>query len=183
MLYGNEYLCHGFGNKGQPLNLPLKCIEMKVLFVCLGNICRSPLAEGILKHKLDVLGLGEKAFVDSCGTSNYHIGDLPDARTRRNAEKNGVVLDHRGRQLQKEDVARFDFILAMDRSNYDNIIGLAQNASLAGKVMLLRKFDPLQGEEVPDPYYGGEEGFQEVFDILERSIDGFIDHVRSKGLL
>ncbi|HPI80936.1 MAG TPA: low molecular weight phosphotyrosine protein phosphatase, partial [Cyclobacteriaceae bacterium] len=100
-----------------------------------------------------------------------------------NAEKNGVALDHRGRQLQKEDVARFDFILAMDRSNYDNILGLAQNASLAGKVMLLRKFDPLQGEEVPDPYYGGEEGFQEVFDILERSIDGFIDHVRSKGLL
>lgn len=156
---------------------------MKILFVCLGNICRSPLAEGILKHKLKLLGLDSKVTVDSCGTSNYHIGDLPDSRTRQNAEKNGVLLDHRGRQLSAEDLDHFDFILAMDRTNYNNILKLTNEQALRNKVMLMREFDAAEGEEVPDPYYGGEDGFQEVFDILDRSMDGFIDHLQSKGLI
>ncbi|MEQ8364107.1 MAG: low molecular weight protein-tyrosine-phosphatase [Cyclobacteriaceae bacterium] len=156
---------------------------MKVLFVCLGNICRSPLAEGIMKHKLKLSGLDSKVMLDSCGTSNYHIGDLPDSRTRRNAEKNGVTLDHRGRQLSADDLDHFDFILAMDRSNLNNILRLANSQSVRDKVVLMRAFDPQNGEEVPDPYYGGEDGFQEVFDILERSIDGFLSHLKSKNLL
>ncbi|MBX2942113.1 MAG: low molecular weight phosphotyrosine protein phosphatase [Cyclobacteriaceae bacterium] len=156
---------------------------MKILFVCLGNICRSPLAEGILKHKLKLLDLGSSVMVDSCGTSNYHIGDLPDDRTRRNAERNGVILDHRGRQLSIDDLDYFDFILAMDHSNINNILKLTEDLSVQNKVMLMREFDADKGEEVPDPYYGDEDGFQEVFDILDRSIDGFIIHLQSKGLL
>ncbi|MCB0491925.1 MAG: low molecular weight phosphotyrosine protein phosphatase [Cyclobacteriaceae bacterium] len=156
---------------------------MKVLFVCLGNICRSPLAEGIMKHKLKMLGLDSKVMVDSCGTSNYHIGDLPDSRTRQNAKRNGVSLDHRGRQLSMDDLNHFDFILAMDRSNHDNILGLRNDKAVRDKIMLMRKFDTEEGEEVPDPYYGGEDDFQEVFNILNRSIDGFIIHLQSKGLI
>lgn len=156
---------------------------MKILFVCLGNICRSPLAEGILKHKLKLMGLDSKVMVDSCGTSNYHIGDLPDSRTRDNAKKNGITLDHRGRQLSNKDIDQFDIILAMDRSNYNNILRLVDDSSLKSKVMLMREFDHQEGTEVPDPYYGGEDGFQEVFDILDRSIDEFIRHLKSKKLI
>lgn len=156
---------------------------MKVLFVCLGNICRSPLAEGIMKHKLKLLGMDGKLIVDSCGTSNYHIGDLPDSRTRHNAEKNGIILNHKGRQLSSRDLDDFDFILAMDRSNHSNIISLARNDEAKEKVKLMREFDPHDGDEVPDPYYGGEDGFQLVFDILNRSVDGFISHLQIKGLL
>lgn len=156
---------------------------MKVLFVCLGNICRSPLAEGILRHKLKLSGLESNVRVDSCGTSNFHIGDLPDSRTRRNAEKNGVILDHRGRQLSADDLDYFDFILAMDRSNHNNILQLTDDQTQRNKVKLMREFDTEEGEEVPDPYYGGEDGFQEVFDILDRSMDGFIAHLQSKGLI
>lgn len=156
---------------------------MKVLFVCLGNICRSPLAEGIMKHKLQLLGLADRIEVDSCGTANYHIGELPDSRTRRNAKKNGVILNHRGRQLSSDDLDQFDFILAMDRSNHNNILKLIDDPRFISKVKLVREFDPEQGEEVPDPYYGDEDDFQQVFDILNRSIDGFIRHLQSKGIL
>ncbi|MFZ1806768.1 MAG: low molecular weight protein-tyrosine-phosphatase [Cyclobacteriaceae bacterium] len=156
---------------------------MKVLFVCLGNICRSPLAEGIMKRKLKLLSLDSKVMVDSCGTSNYHIGDLPDSRTRLNAEKNGVRLDHRGRQLNVDDLDQFDFILAMDYSNHNNILSLAIDKTLHNKVLLMREFDSEGTGEVPDPYYGGEDGFQEVFDILDRSTDGFIAYLQSKGLI
>ncbi|HCM75623.1 MAG TPA: protein tyrosine phosphatase [Cytophagales bacterium] len=155
---------------------------MKVLFVCLGNICRSPLAEGIMKHKLNLDGLIEKVVVDSCGTSDYHIGDMPDVRTRKNAEKNGVKLSHLGRQLSSSDLDQFDFILAMDRANHQNILRLG-NGTHQDKIKLMREFDPMEGDEVPDPYYGNEDDFQEVFEILDRSIDGFLAHLRSKGLL
>jgi len=150
---------------------------MKVLFVCLGNICRSPLAEAIFKHKLRKSPLGIDVFADSCGTADYHIGELPDHRTRRNAIRNGVEINHRGRQLQPEDLERFDYILAMDKSNVQNIMQL-ENASLfQHKIHLLRSFDPDPGDEVPDPYYGGEEGFQSVFEMLDRSLDHFITKI------
>lgn len=147
---------------------------MKVLFVCLGNICRSPLAEAIFKHKISASSFGTTIFADSCGTSNYHIGELADHRTRANAKKNGVTIEHRGRQLRPADLAEFDYILAMDNSNYHNILRLENAAEHKHKVYLMRSFDPAQGDEVPDPYYAGEEGFQEVFEILDRSIDHFI---------
>ncbi len=152
--------------------------KVKVLFVCLGNICRSPLAEAIFKHKIKGRGLDHLVEADSCGTSNYHIGDQPDSRTIANALKNGVSIDHCGRQLCVEDLQNFDYILAMDKSNYNNILRLPGSSKYASKVKMMREFDPLTGGgEVPDPYYGGEQGFQEVFDILNRTMDRFIEHL------
>jgi len=152
--------------------------------VCLGNICRSPLAEAIFKHKIKERKLEASFEGDSCGTSNYHIGDPPDARTIRNAAKNGVKINHLGRQLTERDLESFDYILAMDKSNYQNIFRLANAGAHADKISMMRQFDPEdKGGEVPDPYYGGERGFQEVFDILDRSMEEFIDYLQEKNLV
>lgn len=157
--------------------------KSKVLFVCLGNICRSPLAEAIFKHKIKERKLTGLFEGDSCGTANYHIGDTPDERTIRNAGKNGVKIDHVGRQLTERDIESFDYILAMDESNYNNIFKLSNAEEHADKIYMMRDFDTeAKGGEVPDPYYGGERGFQEVFEILDRSIDGFIDYLQESRL-
>jgi protein-tyrosine phosphatase len=156
--------------------------KVKVLFVCLGNICRSPLAEAIFKHKVSERGLDKAVEADSCGTSNYHIGDQPDPRTIANARQNGVAINHCGRQLSEEDFKMFDYILAMDKSNYQNILRLPISSAFSSKIKMMRDFDPVAKGEVPDPYYGGQKGFQEVFDILSRSMDGFIDHLMTKDL-
>lgn len=153
--------------------------KIRVLFVCLGNICRSPLAEAIFKHKVKARGWEQWIEGDSCGTSNYHIGDSPDPRTIANASKNGVRIDHCGRQLSIDDLNDFDYILAMDNSNYSNILRLPGSETYAHKVQLMRNFDPAGKGEVPDPYYGGEKGFQEVFDILDRTMEKFLDHLEA----
>lgn len=154
--------------------------KARVLFVCLGNICRSPLGAAILKKKIRENGMNSWVEVDSCGTSNYHIGDGADPRTIANATKNGVAIDHSARQLTAEDLDRFDFIFAMDKSNYQNILRLASDDQrFRDKVRMMRDFDPLsKGGEVPDPYHGGEQGFQQVFDILDRATDHFIAHLQ-----
>lgn len=155
--------------------------KVKVLFVCLGNICRSPLGAAILKKKVKDKGLDSWVEVDSCGTSNYHIGDNADRRTIANAKKHGVLIEHCARQLETKDLDTFDFIFAMDKSNYQNIVRLSNGHAHTQKIRMMREFDPLEkGGEVPDPYHGGEEDFQEVFDILDRSTDSFIEYLRKE---
>lgn len=157
--------------------------KVRVLFVCLGNICRSPLAEAVFKDKVRKKGLEHRIEADSCGTSNYHIGDTPDPRTLANARKNGITIQHLGRQLGEQDLESFDFIFAMDRSNHQNILRLSNAPRHADKIQLMRVFDPVDtGGEVPDPYYGGEKGFQEVFDILDRSTDQFLQYLEKHHL-
>jgi protein-tyrosine phosphatase len=154
--------------------------KTRVLFVCLGNICRSPLGAAIMKKKIRERGLESLIEVDSCGTSNYHIGDNADPRTIASAKKHGVAIDHCARQLTSDDLDHFDFVLAMDKSNYQNILRLAKVSEQSTKVRLMRAFDPVsQGADVPDPYHGGEIGFQEVYEILDRATDGFINFLNA----
>lgn len=138
----------------------------KVLFVCLGNICRSPAAEGILLHLLSQQGLNDRISVDSAGTSGYHRGQLPDSRMRKAAEQRGYELNSRARSLVPKDIQDFDLIIAMDRDNYRAVHQLASTA--APHVKLLS--DYLGSDwprDVPDPYHGGEEGFEYVLNMLE----------------
>ncbi|OEK05423.1 low molecular weight protein-tyrosine-phosphatase [Roseivirga misakiensis] len=151
--------------------------KVKVLFVCLGNICRSPLAEGIFRQRIKERGMGDRFEVDSCGTAAYHIGKSPDERSVANAIKNGVNYEHAARQLKESDFLNFDYIIPMDSSNHSNTLRLEPKNARA-KVIKMREFDDLnKGDDVPDPYYGGENGFQEVFEILDRSVDNLLSHL------
>lgn len=152
---------------------------IKVLFVCLGNICRSPLAEGVFKTLVKRKNMDGKIVCDSAGTASYHIGANPDKRSCEVALKNSIILDHKGRQLCVKDFDEFDYIIAMDKSNYENICQVkAQCNDFLGKVFLMRQFDPVKdGEEVPDPYYGGMEGFEEVYQMLFRSNEKLLEHI------
>lgn len=145
---------------------------MKILMVCLGNICRSPLAEGILKHKVKQKGLNW--HVDSAGTGGWHSGELPDRRSIKMAEKNGIdITDQRARQIKGVDFDKFDVILAMDKSNYSDLKSLAKEPLQKEKVKLIMNFArPNSDEEVPDPYYDNR--FQLVFDLLDEACEAVV---------
>ena len=153
---------------------------VKVLFVCLGNICRSPLAEGVFKQRVQDAGLEDKIHVDSAGTSGWHIGEGPDPRSIEIAEKNGIYLDSFGRKAVSEDFKKFDYIIAMDSDNYSDLKRLS-HSSMNGtaRLFLMRDFDDIgKGQDVPDPYYGGEDGFAYVFELLDRSCQNLIEQIR-----
>lgn len=143
-------------------------MKTKVLMVCLGNICRSPLAEGILKNKVDT----SMVFVDSAGTGGYHIGNPPDSRSIAVARKYGIDISNQiCRKLTAADLEEFDVIYAMDKSNYGNIIGLSKNKEQARKVKLLLSEVKTGDVEVPDPYYDSVDGFEKVFQMIDAACE------------
>lgn len=153
---------------------------MKVLFVCLGNICRSPTAEGVFRHKVREAGLVDRVEIDSAGTGDWHVGKPPDARTRAAALRRGYDLSGlRARQVSAADFSRYDLVLAMDNANLRDLKRLRSSSGKAELDLFLARYD-LEIDEVPDPYYGGEDGFEQVLDLVERACDGLLTEVKGR---
>jgi protein-tyrosine phosphatase len=154
------------------LNLPIS-----ICFVCLGNIIRSPLAENLFRLIAIQAGITDKYEVGSAGLDDWHIGEPPDERMRRIAARHGLVYNGRARQFTRRDFDRYNWIIAMDLANRDALVRLARSAEDRAKIHLLREFDPQGGPNlpVPDPYYGGSNGFEEVYLVIERSVRGLLD--------
>ncbi len=153
---------------------------IKVLFVCLGNICRSPTAEGVFRHVVKQADLADKIHTDSAGTHAYHIGKPPDSRAQQTARNRGIeVGDLRGRKIEADDFSRFDYVLAMDHSNHADLQQLA--AGNTDKLHMFLQFaENFDEQEVPDPYYGGDQGFEHVFDLVEDASNGLLAHIRKQ---
>lgn len=153
---------------------------MKVLFVCLGNICRSPTAEGVFRHKVREAGLEDRIEIDSAGTGDWHVGKVPDARTRAAALRRGYDLSSlRARQVSVADFSRYDLVLAMDNANLRDLKRLRGSTGKAELDLFLRRYE-LEIDEVPDPYHGGEDGFEQVLDLVERACDGLLTEVKGR---
>lgn len=157
--------------------------EQRLLFVCLGNICRSPAAEGVFLHLLAREGLEDRFVVDSAGTGGWHVGRPADRRMRAAAERRGITLPSRARQLDRHDLVAFDRILTMDDDNLSSVRALARELAVPAQQLAL--IEPmtshcqrLRAREVPDPYYGGDQGFEDVLDLLEDACGGLLDTLR-----
>ncbi|GAA4353424.1 low molecular weight protein-tyrosine-phosphatase [Kangiella taiwanensis] len=156
--------------------------RFSVLFVCLGNICRSPTAEGVFQHKVEQAGLSDQIRVDSAGTSAFHVGEAPDKRSQQEAKKFGYDLSYiRSRKAEAKDFVDFDLVIAMDLENYHNL-SLLKTTGYDDKLKLfIRDYAPeLDIEEVPDPYYGGAEGFTKVLKMIEIASDNLLKEIQGK---
>lgn len=154
---------------------------MKICFVCQGNIIRSPLAENMFRHLVEERGISNKFQLDSAGTSAYHVGEAPDRRMRQVAAEHGFKYTGQARQFRREDLINHDLIIVMDKNNRQILASLAEDQAQINKIRMMREFDP-QGDgnlDVPDPYYGGVEGFQETFQIVKRSCEGLLEVLES----
>jgi protein-tyrosine phosphatase len=151
----------------------------KILFVCLGNICRSPAAENIMNHLVAQAGLGDAIACDSAGTSSYHVGNAPDRRMSAAAQKRGIPMRGQARQFVREDFDQFDLIVAMDRDNYSNILYLDPGQEHRDRVKMMCEFASNHPDkDVPDPYYGGDAGFDYVIDLLDDACSGLLTQIR-----
>lgn len=158
--------------------------SVRVLFVCMGNICRSPLAEGVFRELVTRHGLEERIEIDSAGIGSWHIGELADPRTRAVAQQRGLELTSRARQVRPDDLDEFDLVVVMDEDNLRAIERLRATLPPRAEVRRLREFDPATDSDldVPDPYYGGDDGFDLVHDMIERACEGLLEHVRRTRL-
>jgi len=156
----------------------------RIYFICLGNIVRSPLAENMFRHLIEKAGIGEKYMVDSAGTSGWHIGEKPDRRMRRVAASHGYNYSGQAKQFQPDDFSNFDWIIAMDTNNYTTLIGMSKTGEQQEKIHLMREFDPKGGpsSSVPDPYYFGIDGFEDVYQIVKRSCQGLLESLENGDL-
>ncbi|MBA3023636.1 MAG: low molecular weight phosphotyrosine protein phosphatase [Gammaproteobacteria bacterium] len=158
-------------------------MKVGVLFVCMGNICRSPTAEAVFRHCVEKAGLADVIHIDSAGTHDYHIGDAPDPRTQQAAQRRGYEMSClRGRQAEAADFARFDYVLAMDEANLSNLQRLRPRDAQSHLGLFLEFAEHHSEREVPDPYYGGEDGFERVLDMVEDAAAGLLKHIRSRHL-
>jgi protein-tyrosine phosphatase len=155
---------------------------VRILFVCLGNICRSPTAEGVMRALVREAGLEEEIEIDSAGTGGWHVGAAPDPRSTAAAARRGITLEGGARQVSDEDFEHYDLLLAMDRENFRELRGRAPGAAAREKVKMLRQYDPACAGapdlDVPDPYYGGERGFDDVLDQVEAACYGLLAAIR-----
>ena len=152
----------------------------KLCFVCLGNICRSPTAEGVFQHLVNERSLQPYFEVDSAGTSAYHVGESANNKSQQTANRHGITLHSKARQFESFDLDYFDLVLAMDQENLTNIKRMSNGSTEEAKIGMLRDFDPDPGDgEVPDPYYGGIQGFENVFQIVKRSCVALLDRLES----
>jgi protein-tyrosine phosphatase len=157
---------------------------LHVCFVCLGNICRSPTAAAVMRRRLVEAGLGGRVTVDSAGTGSWHVGHPPDPRAVEEADRRGVALEGVARQVMADDFGRCDIVIAMDARNLADLKAVAPSPEAAARIHLFREFDPEAGDEtdVPDPYFGGDDGFADVFEIVDRCALGLIEHLRAGPL-
>ena len=155
---------------------------VRICFVCLGNICRSPTAEAIMENLIEQAGLQESIEVDSAGTGDWHVGDPPDARATAAAKRRGLSVHGRARRFAPEDFDTFDYVVAMDKANRNALKKLAHDKTEKEKIELLRNYDADSPRDasVPDPYYGGQNGFEEVLDICEAGCRGLLTQVRQE---
>jgi protein-tyrosine phosphatase len=149
--------------------------QQKILFVCLGNICRSPMAEGVLRRLVANSGLDREFSIDSAGTSAYHQGELPDARMRSHASRRGYHLTHLSRRVRQEDLENFDLLIGMDNHNVEKLHGMAHTPEQQAKIKKMTDYcRHHDATEIPDPYYGGDSGFEYVIDLLEDACEGLL---------